>query len=49
MAAFTGAERVAATMADARVVAAAGSGHTSPLLIDGATVQAALTDFWSRA
>lgn len=41
------AQAVADTMADARVVAARGSGHSSPLLIDRQTVAAALTDFWA--
>ncbi len=41
------AQAVADTMADARVVAAAGSGHSSPLLIDAQTVRAALNGFWA--
>lgn len=40
------AEAIASTMADARVVAADGSGHSSPLLVDLATVEAALGEFW---
>jgi pimeloyl-ACP methyl ester carboxylesterase len=43
------AEAVARTMSDARVVAAAGSGHSSPLLIDSATVDRALAEFWASA
>lgn len=39
------ARAVADEMSDARVVAAAGSGHSSPLLIDQETVLAALGDF----
>jgi pimeloyl-ACP methyl ester carboxylesterase len=42
------ARAVAAGMRDARVVAAAGSGHTSPLIVDLATVQRALADFWDE-
>ncbi|MCV7172053.1 alpha/beta hydrolase [Mycobacterium manitobense] len=41
------AQAVARTMPDARVVAAAGSGHSSPLLIDSATVDRALAGFWA--
>ncbi|MGB3353584.1 MAG: alpha/beta hydrolase [Mycobacterium sp.] len=41
------AQAVADTMIDAKVVAADGSGHSSPLLIDRQTVAAALTDFWA--
>ena len=41
------AQAVADTMSNARVVAAAGSGHSSPLLIDLETVELALNDFWS--
>lgn len=36
---------IADTMADARVVATAGSGHSSPLLIDRQTVETALSEF----
>lgn len=43
------AHAVADTMQNAHVVAAAGSGHTSPLLIDRTTVEHALEDFWSEA
>ncbi|PRC46789.1 alpha/beta hydrolase, partial [Mycobacterium sp. ITM-2017-0098] len=43
------AQAVADTMADATVIAAAGSGHSSPLLIDGQTVRAALSDFWAAS
>lgn len=43
------AQKVADTMRRAQVVAAAGSGHSSPLLIDGLTVERALNDFWSEA
>jgi pimeloyl-ACP methyl ester carboxylesterase len=39
------AQAVADTMADATVVSAAGSGHSSPLLIDGQVVRAALSEF----
>ena len=39
------AQAVADTMADATVVATAGSGHASPLLIDGEVVRAALREF----
>lgn len=41
------AQAVAATMADGAVVAAAGSGHSSPLLVDRATVEKALAEFWA--
>lgn len=41
------AQLIADTMADATVVSAAGSGHTSPLLVDRDTVAAALTAFWA--
>lgn len=41
------AQAVADTMVDARVVAADGSGHSSPLLIDRQTVEGALADFWA--
>lgn len=41
------AQAVADTMVDARVVAADGSGHSSPLLIDRQTVVAALAEFWA--
>lgn len=41
------AQAVADTMTDATVVAAAGSGHSSPLLVDRATVEKALTEFWA--
>lgn len=41
------AQAIADTMVDARVVAADGSGHSSALLIDRQTVQAALADFWA--
>jgi pimeloyl-ACP methyl ester carboxylesterase len=40
------ADAVAATMPNARVVGAAGSGHSSPLLVDLATVERALDEFW---
>lgn len=43
------ARKVAATMANATVVEAAGSGHSSPLLIDRATVEKALADFWETS
>jgi pimeloyl-ACP methyl ester carboxylesterase len=42
------ARAASAGMRDVRVVAAAGSGHVSPLIIDLATVQAALADFWDE-
>lgn len=42
------ARAVAATMRDARVVSAAGSGHISPLIVDLATVEGALADFWDE-
>jgi pimeloyl-ACP methyl ester carboxylesterase len=42
------AQAVATAMSDARVVAAAGSGHSSPLVIDLPTVQRALHEFWSE-
>lgn len=41
------AQAVADTMADARVVGAAGSGHSSPLLVDMPTVRRALAEFWA--
>lgn len=41
------AQAVADTMPHAQVVAAAGSGHSSPLLVDSTTVERALNDFWS--
>lgn len=41
------AQAVAATMPDARVVGAEGSGHSSPLLVDRATVEEALDEFLS--
>lgn len=43
------AQAVADTMRNARVVAAAGSGHSSPLLIDMMTVERALEEFWAAA
>ena len=43
------AQAVADTMRNARVVAAAGSGHSSPLLIDMTTVERALAEFWAAA
>ncbi|WP_006246653.1 alpha/beta fold hydrolase [Mycolicibacterium tusciae] len=42
------AQAVADTMIDAKVVAAAGSGHSSPLLIDRDGVLQSITDFWAR-
>ena len=42
------AERVAATMRDVTLVAATGSGHSTPLLVDSATVDQALAEFWRR-
>lgn len=42
------AEAIAAKMADAHVVSAAGSGHSTPLLVDRDTVEAALADFLRR-
>jgi len=42
------ADAVARTMADARVVATAGSGHSSPLLIARDDVLRALQDFWTE-
>ncbi|MGO4445734.1 alpha/beta fold hydrolase [Mycobacterium sp. 2YAF39] len=42
------AQVVADTMADATVLAAAGSGHSSPLLIDRERVLKSITDFWAR-
>jgi pimeloyl-ACP methyl ester carboxylesterase len=42
------ARAVAADMRDVRVVAAAGSGHSSPLIVDLATVERALADFWDE-
>lgn len=42
------ARAVAAGMRDARVVAAAGSGHSSPLIVDLATVERALAEFWEE-
>ncbi|CAA0096463.1 Uncharacterised protein [Mycolicibacterium vanbaalenii] len=41
------AQAVADTMVDARVRAAEGSGHSSPLLVDRQTVAGALADFWA--
>jgi len=41
------AQAVADTMTDATVVTAAGSGHSSPLLIDRARVLQSITEFWS--
>lgn len=43
------AKRVAATMRNVTVIAATGSGHSTPLLLDSATVDQALTEFWNRA
>jgi pimeloyl-ACP methyl ester carboxylesterase len=43
------AQAIAETMADAKVVAAAGSGHSSPLLIDRDRVLRSITDLWSLA
>lgn len=43
------AHAVADTMPDATVVAAAGSGHSSPLLIDRDLVLRSITEFWARA
>lgn len=43
------ARAVADTMPNARVVATAGSGHSSPLLVDRDAVEAALGDFLRRA
>jgi pimeloyl-ACP methyl ester carboxylesterase len=43
------AQAVADTMADATVIAAAGSGHSSPLLIDRDLVLQSVTEFWARA
>jgi pimeloyl-ACP methyl ester carboxylesterase len=42
------AQAVANTMADAKVVATAGSGHSSPLLIDRDRVLRSITEFWAR-
>jgi pimeloyl-ACP methyl ester carboxylesterase len=42
------AQAVADTMADATVLGAAGSGHSSPLLIDRDRVLRAITEFWAR-
>jgi len=42
------AQAVADTMADATVVATAGSGHSSPLLIDRDRVLQSITEFWTR-
>ncbi len=42
------ARKVADTMADATVVGAAGSGHSSPLLIARDEVTAAVREFWGR-
>lgn len=44
----TDAQAVADTMADAAVVAAAGSGHSSPLLIDRERVLQSIIEFWSH-
>lgn len=41
-------QAVADTMVDAKVVATAGSGHSSPLLIDRARVLQSITEFWAR-
>jgi len=41
------AQAVADTMADAKVVATAGSGHSSPLLIDRDRVLQSITEFWA--
>ena len=42
------AQAVADTMADATVLAAAGSGHSSPLLIDRDRVLRSITESWAR-
>jgi pimeloyl-ACP methyl ester carboxylesterase len=42
------ARAVAAGMRDARVVAAEGSGHVAPLVVDLATVERALAQFWDE-
>jgi pimeloyl-ACP methyl ester carboxylesterase len=42
------AQAVADTMVDAKVVATAGSGHSSPLLIDRDRVLQSITDFWAQ-
>ena len=42
------AQTVADTMADATVLSAAGSGHSSPLLIDRDRVLLAIREFWAR-